>query len=320
MTMDSMENLRPVKYADLPLLTAEGDERHAWDHWGAGDPFGTLNRITPDVRRAATATVRTGETLNLDLPLDEPYPTLFGRRPYQHTFSGPSKRDFIDERIDDLFPQASTQWDGFRHLVLPEHGSFGGVQVDLDTDRDTIGIQHWASGIIGRGVLVDLSERTLAALAEDPSVPVDPIEADELQAAIEATGESLRTGDILCVRTGWMQYYRNADAAEREAVANRFTWPGLAGSSEVAELLWDSGIAAITADNPGVEAAPGRRGAGTLHRRALALLGMPLGELFDFEDLHAALQAQGRSSFLFMAVPLNLPGGVGSTGNAVAML
>ena len=88
----------------------------------------------------------------------------------------------------------------------------------------------------------------------------------------------------------------------------------------MAELLWDGGIAAVAADNPGVEAAPGRRGSGSLHRRALALLGMPFGELFDFDALDAALRAQDRSSFLFMAVPLNIPGGVGSTGNAVAML
>ena len=315
-----MGNLSDVRYADLPLLTADGDERHAWEHWGAGDPLGTLNRITPEVRRDAVATVRTGETINLDLPLDVPYPTLFGRRPYQHTFTGPSKRNFIDDRIDDLFPQASTQWDGFRHLVIPDHGWFSGVQIDFENDRDTIGVQHWASGIIGRGVLVDISERTLAALAEDPAAPVDPIEADELQAAIDATGEPLRPGDILCVRTGWMQYYHDADAAEREAVAGRFTWPGLSGSSEMAELLWDSGVAAVTADNPGVEAAPGRRGSGRLHRPAPALSAMPFGELLRFDALHVALSAQQRSSFLFMAVPLNIPGGVGSTGNAVAML
>ena len=315
-----MVNHAGVKYADLPLLTPDKDERHAWAHWGKGDALGTLNRITPEVRRDALATVRTGETVNLDLPLDEPYPTLFGRRPYQHTFTGPSKRNFIDDKVDDLFPQASTQWDDFRHLHVPDHGWFGGVQIDFENDRDTIGVQHWASGIIGRGVLIDMSERVLAALKDDPSAPVDPIEADELAAAVAASGESLRPGDILCVRTGWMQYYHDADEAEREAVAQRFTWPGLSGSSEVAEFLWDSGLAAVTADNPGVEAAPGRRGAGSLHRRALALLGMPFGELFDFDAVSEALRAQERASFLFVAVPLNIPGGVGSTGNAVAVL
>lgn len=316
-----MANAPRPRYAELPLLNDDRDERHAWTHFGKGDAFGTLNHITPDTRKAALATVQTGETINLDLPLDEPYPTLFGRRPYQHTFTGPSGRDFIDEKIDDLFPQASTQWDGFRHLVLPGHGAFGGVEIDYQTDKDTIGIHHWAkTGIIGRGVMVDLSPRILASLADDPSVPVPPIEADELAAAIEATGTPLRDGDILCVRTGWMQYYRDADATEREAVSQRFTWPGLTGSAEVAELLWDSGIAAVVSDNPGVEAAPGRRGSGSLHRRALALLGIPFGELFDFNELSARLAEQNRHEFLFVSVPLNLPGGVGSTGNAVAVL
>lgn len=315
-----MTNTNRPRYADLPLLTEERDERHAWDHWGAGDPYGALNLITPAVRQAALASVRSGDVINLDLPLDEPSPTLFGRRPYRHTFTEPSARNFVDDSIDDLFPQASTQWDGFRHLVIPGFGT-AGVHVDVHTDRDTLGVQHWAkTGIISRGVLVDLSPRILEALAADPAAPVDPIEVDELADALAAQGAELREGDILCIRTGWMQYYHDADAAEREAVSKRFTWPGLVGSAEMAEFLWDSGIAAVTADNPGLEAAPGRRGAGSLHRRVLALLGIPFGELFDFDELAPRLQSEGRTDFLFVAVPLNLPGGVGSTGNAVAVV
>jgi hypothetical protein len=47
---------------------------------------------------------------------------------------------------------------------------------------------------------------------------------------------------------------------------------------------------------------------------------MPLGELFDFERLALELDRRERREFLFVSVPLKLPGGVGSPGNAVAML
>jgi hypothetical protein len=46
---------------------------------------------------------------------------------------------------------------------------------------------------------------------------------------------------------------------------------------------------------------------------------MVLGELFDFERLAEACAADRRYDFLFVAVPLNLPGGVGSPANAVAI-
>ena len=309
---------RPA-YRDLPLLDESGDERHSWSHWGAGDPLGCLNDIDQAARLASLALVTRGAVANLTLPLDLPDPPLFGRKPYQHTFFPPSKRSFVDDRIDSLYPQASTQWDGFRHLLLAGHGYFGGVDTDPAQDRTVLGVDHWARrGIVGRGVLVDVSDRIRQDLRADPGAPSAPIEIDELRDAVDRTA-GLRRGDILCLRTGWMEYYLAADSAERIAVSQRFTWPGLSGSAEIAEYLWDSGVSAVVADNPGVEAAPGRRGAGSLHRRALALLGMPFGELFDFEDLHAGLAPDGRSDFLFLSVPLHLVGGVGSTGNAIAM-
>jgi hypothetical protein len=98
------------------------------------------------------------------------------------------------------------------------------------------------------------------------------------------------------------------------------TWPGLSAAAEMAEVLWDWGVSAVVADNPAVEVSPGSAAIGSLHRRLIPLLGLPLGELFDFEELSVRCAAQHRSSFLFVSVPLNLPGGVGSPGNAVAVL
>ena len=59
---------------------------------------------------------------------------------------------------------------------------------------------------------------------------------------------------------------------------------------------------------------------GSLHRRVLPLLGLALGEMFDFEALADRCRQLGRWEFLFVAAPLKLPGGIGSPGNAVAIL
>jgi kynurenine formamidase len=313
---------RPA-YGRLPLLVDDADERHAWEYWGKGDPLGCLNDITLDARLRGLATVTLGRSISIVWPLDLPSPPMFGRKPYEHTFFPPSKRNFVDDKIDNLYPQASTQWDGFRHLLIPGHGYFGGVDpsIDFSADRDVIGIHHWAKqGIISRGVLIDVSDRILAGLRADPDAALEPVEIDELRAAVKVSGVELLPGDILCVRSGWTAYYGESDLEERNRIGQRFTWPGLSGSSEMAEYLWDSGISALVVDNPGVEASPGSRAKGSLHRRCLALLGMPFGEIFDFEELSVELTAIHRREFLFVAVPLNLPGGVGSTGNAVAIV
>jgi hypothetical protein len=47
--------------------------------------------------------------------------------------------------------------------------------------------------------------------------------------------------------------------------------------------LWDRQVAAAASDNVTVEAFPMARD--SLHRRGIALLGLVLGEMFDFEAL-----------------------------------
>ncbi|HUC21299.1 MAG TPA: cyclase family protein, partial [Streptosporangiaceae bacterium] len=148
----------------------------------------------------------------------------------------------------------------------------------------------------------------------------------DLSAALSSAGVSLRYGDIVCVRTGWMDKYLSLSADERRALAepmvsvSGYSAAGLAGSEAMARFLWDSGVAAVACDNPAVEVVPADRSAGFLHGRLIAGLGMAIGELFDFGALAAACARSGRSEFLFVSVPLNVTGGVGSPANAVAIL
>ena len=98
-----------------------------------------------------------------------------------------------------------------------------------------------------------------------------------------------------------------------------YTAAGLAGSAEVAALLWDSGVAAVACDNPAVEVVPADPSDGFLHGRLIPGLGMAIGELFSFGPLAAACARERRHEFLFVSVPLNVTGAIGSPGNAVAV-
>jgi kynurenine formamidase len=306
-----------VPFDELPPLPGSG-LRHSWDVHGPGDQLGTLNRLTPAVVTAAAATVRTGERVGLNLPLELPDPAFFGRKAPRHTLF-PLGPGAWDDRLESFYLQASSQWDGFRHVRAGENGFYGGWQGNPAADPSPLGIQHWARrGIVGRGVLIDLT-------GPDP-FKHRAFSVADVTAALRAQGTSLRFGDILCVRTGWTDKYLTLDEAARYELAealvdpNGYACAGLSGSEEMSRFLWDSGIAAVTADNPAVETVPVDPAAGSLHQRLIPCLGFAIGELFDFAGLAAACRREGRYEFLFASVPLNLTGGVGSPANAVAIL
>jgi len=303
-------------FDELPLNEELG-LRHAW---GVLDrDLGTLSLLdSQHVARAATL-VQDGEVLPLNLPVNFPEPPLFGRDPLRHDIFVVD-RNTLDERLDAFHPQGSSQWDGLRHVRCREHGFFGGVVEDFGPGSGPLGIEHWAQrGIVGRGVLLDVERaRREAGSSLDPFAG-EAITADELQDTAAAQGVSVDQGDILCVRTGWIAAYRALTADGRVQMAQSPRASGLRADEDMARWLWNSRVAAVCLDNPAVEPIPGDPAIGSLHRRLIPMLGFALAELLDLDELAGACERDGRWDFLFVAVPLNLPGGVGSPSNAVAL-
>ncbi|GAA0935909.1 cyclase family protein [Pseudonocardia zijingensis] len=314
-----MDDSGMPKYAELPRLGAV-HARHSWDVFGPEDGLGALNLLTPErVVRAATE-IRTGTRISLQLPAELPDPPFYGREALRHSVFRTGRNSW-DDRIDAYHPQGSTQWDGFRHLRYREFGFFGGRRADPPELGDELGVQHWARGIVGRGVLLD-ARRWLDE--HEPGTSAfggRSLSAEDLRRIADAQDVRIGAGDVLCVRTGWVTEYRALDADGRAEVAagGRPPATGLAADESMAEQLWDWHVAAVACDNPAVEVAPGDAAVGSLHRRALAALGIPLGELFDFDELATACAADERWSFFFVSVPLAISGGVGSPAAPVAV-
>ena len=306
---------RPA-YRDLP-------DGCAWDYLDA--ELGSLERLTADRVVDAARLVRRGARFSLDLPLDVPSPPFFGREAMRHEIFE-LFGSVLDDRLDNFFPQASTQWDGFGHFGHSTRGFFGSRTAEqVRGDR---GVLAWSEhGIVGRGVLLDVA-RHLPIAGDEPFV-VTPELLDETAAA---QGVEVRDGDVCCVRVGWLSWYRILDAAGRRQVSEAsrsfvdLRTPGLGPGPAIAEWLWDHGVAAVAVDNPGVEPfpitaalPPGGGIDDSVHTRVLALLGIPLGEFFDFDAL-ADDCAQHRSyEFCFTSAPLRIPGGIGSPPNALAI-
>lgn len=288
-------------YRDLPPLGALSI-RHARDV--LPPDAGTLSFIEPGDVVAAAAGVTLGETIPVNFPVDAF--SLFGRAALDHRVVAAGRNE-LEDVLDAFNPQASSQLDGLAHVRAREWGFFGGAD-DADAAREAIGMHHWARrGIAGRGVLLDL------AVAD----PFDgsTITATDLLSTADAQGLKLRRGDVLLVRTRWAAAYLENPDPRAEAA-----WRGLSAGEEMAEFLWDHGIAIIGTDNPAVEGSPGSPDVGSLHRRLLPGLGMPMMELLDLERLAQRCAEERRWTFLFVAVPLHVRGAVSSPSNAMAVL
>ncbi|HJU11697.1 MAG TPA: cyclase family protein [Candidatus Binataceae bacterium] len=302
-------------------------ERHAWDSFGPEDQLGTVNLLGAEQVKQASRLVHTGRVINLNLPLNYPI-TLYDmptRSGYKHHIE--VSRAGRDDYLDNFALQGSTQWDSLRHIRFREFGYYGGRQdQDLDAKHE-LDIEHWAHhGIVGRGILLD-AERYLKEQGTAPSMTEKlSIGSNLLEHIAGAERIDFQSGDILLLRTGWLSWYKALDSPSREKLRGTLhpdpgglRCPGLDAEQATAAWLWDHRISAIAANNPAVEALPVEPRPGFQHRRLIALQGMPLGELWDLDELAMVCAADGKYEFMLVSAPLNLPGGVGSPANAYAI-
>jgi len=295
--------------------------RHAWGVFGEHDQLGRVNLLTPERVAAACREAVSGDVFNLSLPLHLPDPPWVpARSRFRHEMFM-LDQNMQDDWLDGFYLQASTQWDGLRHVRAGGLGYYGGRQAgQAGPDGAELGIENWAEhGLVGRGVVADVARQ--AAAAGQPLDPRSgtPITAKMLDDVLAAQHTQLRAGDFLLLRTGYLTAYLQAGDDERASFNVQRDCPGLHGGEDMAEYLWDRGVVGVAADNPAVEVVPVDRAAGSLHRRLIPLLGFVLGEFFNLERLAADCAADGRYTCLLVGVPLNLTGGVGSPGNAIAI-
>ena len=313
-------------------IGARAEAFRNWGRWGEHDVLGTLNFIDPAKRVEAAALVSSGESISLAQRFDTNGPQKGWRRRTNpvHTMTDTG----LDaERGNQGFPhgiggaddvismplQCSTQWDGLGHIF--DHGSAwngrrAGDVVTSEGDLVT-GIEHAASAIVSRGVLLDVGRFLEPETGELPDGYA--ITAADLDACIRAQGPSaeVRRGDIVLVRTG--QYTR----------VHREGWGDYAGGAAPGLSLTTAGwlhrteIAAIATDTWGFEVRPNEFDVPAfqpLHQVVIPNLGLTIGEMWNLDALADACATAGRWEFLLSAPPLPITGAVGSPINPVAIL
>lgn len=319
MDLDSEEGL--PAYADLEYREALRG-RVSWGVFGADDELGTLNLLTPRRVMEALAVPQDGKRVCLTLPLDQPSPGTATRPLYRHHVIQ-LRGGMLDDYLDNFYLQGSSQWDALRHVPAGRAGWYNGYDesaAGIDAVDPRLGIDSMSGGILARGVLVDAVAFFAAQGTPLTATEGRPVTVEDLRAILAFQGTSLRVGDVVLLRTGWLESLMELTEEERISRLEVRVWPGLHGGEEMAEFLWDQHIAAIAADNRAVEVAPTDRAAGFLHRRLIGMLGIPMGELWDLRELSMACRQRNRYEFLLASVPLRIPGGIGSPANAIAVL
>jgi kynurenine formamidase len=313
-------------------IAARAEAFRNWGRWGAEDVLGTLNFIDEAKRVEAAALVRGGEVVSLAQAFDTDGPQKGWRRRTNpvHTMTDTGTDA---ERGNQGFPhgiggaddviamplQCSTQWDGLGHIF--DHGNAwngrrAGDVVTSDGDLVT-GIQHAASVIVSRGVLLDVGRQLspeTGELADGYAITVA-----DLEATIAAQGESSRVGrgDIVLVRTG--QYART----RRDGWGDYAGGPAPGLSLTTAGWLHRTQIAAIATDTWGFEVRPNEFDAPAfqpLHQVVIPNMGLTIGEMWNLDALADACARRGTYDFLLSAAPLPITGAVGSPINPVAIL
>jgi kynurenine formamidase len=288
-----------------------------WGRWGKEDERGAANFATAErIQKAASSLVRKGKVYSLAIPLQtSDVPVLPPRVPPQHfmrldggDYAAGLKRKGGFQTSDDfiaLGTHTTTHIDALAHVWYDDrlYNDFSANTVRSNGAKHC-GIDKLVH-LVGRGVLIDL-----CAHRDLPHLPLgEVITPEHVADCAKAQGVELHEGDILLVRTGWMQIFRKEG---REAFFKGE--PGI--GREAAEWIGRKGFAGIGADNWGIEAIPVEGDIpGPVHRRLIRDFGVSLMELFNLDEL----AADRVHEFLFVAAPLRITGGVGSPLNPLAI-
>ena len=305
-------------------------EPNNWGRWGEDDQRGTQNLIGPKQRVAAAQLVRTGKIFALGLPLTPDAP-VWPPRPAPQRLATMTGSDAVVgspanapapgfQWSDDILTVAthgSTHWDGLGHAMCEDslYNGFWAGNVTALAGCGVLGIEQQRDCFVGRGVLVDVARHQ--GVEACPARQV--ITPQMLDDALAAQGVELRSGDLLLVRTGHLARWwtRPADQTPMNYFVNS---PGI--SRDAAPWLHEHGISALAADTIGVEPLipeDSDERVFPLHVASLVDQGLTLGELWVLDDLAADCAADGAYEFLLAAQPLNLPGGMGSPINPIAL-
>ncbi|MEW6321475.1 MAG: cyclase family protein [Acidobacteriota bacterium] len=295
-----------------------------WGRWGPADELGTINLITPAVRKAAAALVREGISVSLAHTLDK---EVFADNPTpfkQEFFMGPDGKmrsgAVMDVISSTYHATTTTHMDGLCHYIF-EGKTYNGWDIEkyhhATPTREGFGegpgcmknsILGFKDGVLTRGILIDLPLMKGVKWLE----PGTPVTIADLEAWETFAGIRIGSGDALFLRTGRF--------ARRAALG---PWPSARESAgfHVSVMPWFKArdVSLIASDSvqdvqpSNIEGFPR-----PIHMLSINTLGMPMIDVADLEAVAVVAARLKRWAFMLTVAPLPAPGGSGSPVNPTA--
>jgi kynurenine formamidase len=190
--------------------------------------------------------------------------------------------------------------------VFAEGTFYNGFQSDAARTNQVVpscGIDK-VRGVVGRAVHLDLPRHQGVDWLE----PGYAVTSAELEACRAAQNVEIRSGDILLVRTGFLEYWHSIGEPEMALQAGL----GL----DAVDFIRDHDISVVGADNSAIEPVPFDRGIFLgVHIELLIKLGVHLLEHVNL----VGLSADRVTECLFVVAPLPVTGASGSPINPIAI-
>ena len=280
-----------------------------WGRWGRDDQRGTLNLISPAVRRAASMLVRDGAAISLSRLI-----TLSGGTPDSQPGvldmlsmgSTPGVTSHSERTTIAPHGPIHTHFDAPSHFFYNEL-MYNGIPRTAVTEHgaEKLAVTIASTGIHTRGVLIDLPRLKRVPYLE----PGTSILVSDLEASLKAAQLELRPGDAVFIRTGrssmpvtpppmriaglhvsTVRWLRQHDVAVL--------------GSDVGADVWPSGVVGVRSP---------------VHTLLLVAMGTPILDNCDLEELGRATAERKRWDFLLTIAPLRISGATGSAVNPVAV-
>jgi len=288
-----------------------------WGKWGKDDDLGALNYITPAKRKQAMALAREGVVVSMQLPM-----VIQPKMAEVAADGKPNGVGYFEIRFRTFPPGDPRGNDGYSSDIQ-EFAAHGGPNTHLDalchdsnkkgqlyngyplattvTEKDgckKLGVDKWSTGIVTRGILVDMSRLKGVQHTPGTAAMVSDLEAWEKQ-----TGLKVSPGDALFL-------YDPGPVGPNGRRMN--------GGFDITVAPWmhARGVALTGgfARTPGVVDEPRAD-----HRLAIAGMGLPLLDGADLSRLAETAARLNRWEFELVVAPIAAPGGTGSIVNPLAM-
>jgi kynurenine formamidase len=296
------------------------DRASNWGRWGDDDERGALNLLTPEVIQSAAGSITTGKVFSLGIPIQGQGVPLLDYRgtPMRLTLQdgtddgmyepmGAAKGTGAHEDVLVMASHTTSHMDALVH-VYSDYKHYNGVghdEMHALGGAQRLGIEK-VGGFAARAVILDLP----GYYGDESHVELGRmIMGADLEGAAAKQGVEVRAGDVVLVRTGYLQMWWAAQAAGEDP---GFLQAGI--GADAARWLAAKDVVAVGSDNAAVEVIPfDENDFLRVHKILLVDHGIYMLEFLNLAEPVAAGIYEG----ILAVGPLKVTGATGSPVNPI---